>query len=160
MKRFIFSVCGTLLAGACWWSGVASASQGAGDLASQTHAIFAAKCAGCHSANLVKPRGRFGYVLDLARVAANPEMVVPSSPDESEIWELVRRGEMPPADAPTGPLSNEQKELIRAWIAAGAPANSPRSATPKPDTACRSGGASTTAKGELRQRVSLQEERR
>ena len=123
MKRFIFSVCCTLLAGVCWWPGVASASEGPGDLASQTRAIFAAKCAGCHGANLVKPRGRFGYVLDLARVAANPEMVVPSFPEESEIWELVRRGEMPPADAPTGPLSQEEKELIRAWIAAGAPAD-------------------------------------
>jgi hypothetical protein len=49
-------------------------------------------------------------------------MVVPSSAEESELWELVRSNEMPPADSPTGPLSPEQKETIRAWIAAGAPA--------------------------------------
>jgi hypothetical protein len=71
---------------------------------------------------LPKPKGRFGYVLDLARVAGNREMVVPFMPDESELWELVRRGEMPPVDSPSGPLTGEQKELIRAWIAAGAPA--------------------------------------
>src|SRR5262249_13935964 len=33
----------------------------------------------------------------------------------------VRRDEMPPADSPTGPLSPAQKDVIRAWIAAGAP---------------------------------------
>src|SRR5262249_12551585 len=54
----------------------------------------------------------------------NREMVVPSSPDESELWDLVRRGEMPPADALTGPLTAQQKGVIRAWIAAGAPAGS------------------------------------
>jgi hypothetical protein len=86
--------------------------------------VFSAKCAGCHGADLAKPKGRFGYVLNLARVAGNREMVVPSSPDESELWDLVRRGEMPPADAPTGPLTAQQKEVIRAWIAAGAPAGS------------------------------------
>jgi uncharacterized membrane protein len=49
-------------------------------------------------------------------------MVVPGAPDESELWELVRRGEMPPEDSPTGPLTGDQKKTIRAWIAAGAPA--------------------------------------
>ena len=49
-------------------------------------------------------------------------MVVPFAPKESELWELVSRGEMPPADSPTGALTSEQKELIRNWIAAGAPA--------------------------------------
>jgi len=91
------------------------------DIGSEVHAIFAAKCAGCHGSDLVKPRGRFGYVLDLKRVAANPEMVVPRHPEESELWELVRRDEMPPTDSPHGPLTQSQKETIRAWIEAGAP---------------------------------------
>jgi mono/diheme cytochrome c family protein/uncharacterized membrane protein len=83
--------------------------------------VLEAKCAGCHGPDLEKPRGRFGYVLDLERVAANPEMVVPSFPNESELWVLVQRNEMPPIDSPHGPLSAEQKETIRAWIASGAP---------------------------------------
>src|SRR5258705_9130695 len=112
MNRCILGICCILLGGVGCWPGWASAAESERDLASQTRSLFAAKCAGCHGANLAKPRGRFGYVLDLARVAANPEMVVPSFPDESEIWELVRREEMPPADAPTGPLSQEEKELI------------------------------------------------
>jgi uncharacterized membrane protein len=71
---------------------------------------------------LAKPKARFGHVLDLARVAANPGMVIPSFPDESEMWELVRLDDMPPEDSPTGPLSREEKEVIRSWIAAGAQA--------------------------------------
>jgi hypothetical protein len=70
---------------------------------------------------LAKPKGRFGYVLDLRRVADNPEMVIPGRPDESELWALVRHGDMPPADSPHGPLTATEKEVIRAWIAAGAP---------------------------------------
>jgi mono/diheme cytochrome c family protein len=92
------------------------------DLAAEVRAVFAAKCAGCHGPDLAKPKGRFGYVLDLARVASNREMVVPGSPSESELWELVRRGEMPPPDAPTGALTAPQKDVIQGWIAAGAPA--------------------------------------
>ena len=111
------------------------AAEKQGDLASQALAVFAAKCAGCHGPNLQKPRGRFGYVLDLARVASNREMIVPSSPEESELWDLVSRNEMPPSDSPTGPLSSDEKEVIRAWIAAGAPAraSSQASAAPTPE---------------------------
>ncbi len=109
----------------CVLVGVAIVATAAGDeprdLATEVRRVFAAKCAGCHGADLARPKGRFGYVLDLARVAANPEMVVPSRPAESELWVLVERGEMPPADARTGALTAQQKEVIRAWIAAGAP---------------------------------------
>ena len=104
------------------------------DLASEVRAVFASRCAGCHGPNLAKPRGRFGYVLDLKRVASNPEMVVPGSAGESELWELVRRGEMPPEDSPTGALTASQKEVIRSWIDAGAPA-----VTAAPETADSSG---------------------
>jgi mono/diheme cytochrome c family protein/uncharacterized membrane protein len=94
----------------------------AGDLPSGVRAVFAAKCAACHAPDLRNPKGRFGYVMDLARVASNREMIVPFVPEESELWELIRRGEMPPEGSPSGRLTSEQKETIRAWIAAGAPA--------------------------------------
>jgi hypothetical protein len=97
------------------------APSGQLDLASEVRDVFAAKCAGCHGSDLAKPKGRFGYVLDLARVASNPEMVVPFRPSESELWELLRHGEMPPADAPTGALTEQQKEVVRHWIDSGAP---------------------------------------
>ena len=90
------------------------------EIVAAVRGVFADKCSGCHGSDLVRPRGRFGYVLDLRRIAENPEMVIPSSPDESELWQLVKHGEMPPPDAPRGPLSEAQKNIIRAWIADGA----------------------------------------
>jgi uncharacterized membrane protein/mono/diheme cytochrome c family protein len=124
MNRIILGVCAALTPSLCFGPAAASSSAGQRNFASETRSIFAAKCAGCHGAALAKPKGRFGYVLDLARLAANPEMVIPSFPDESELWELVHRGEMPPEDSPTGPLSDAEKEVIRSWIGGGAPANS------------------------------------
>jgi mono/diheme cytochrome c family protein len=122
------------------WPVATSAADAQRDLGSAVLAVFSAKCAGCHGPNLAKPKGRFGYVLDLARVAGNPELVIPSSPQESELWEHVHRDEMPPADAPSGPLSPEQKEVIRAWIAAGAPkaasANASEIPTPEAEVSC------------------------
>jgi uncharacterized membrane protein/mono/diheme cytochrome c family protein len=91
------------------------------DLGAEVRAVFAAKCAACHGPDLAKPKGRFGYVLDLRKVAGNPEMVVPSSLDESELWGLVSRGEMPPPESASAPLTDAEKDTIRAWIAAGAP---------------------------------------
>jgi mono/diheme cytochrome c family protein len=122
--RFLFAL---LSVSACQPAPVRAADSTPGgprDWAAEVRAVFAAKCAGCHGPQLAKPRGRFGYVLDLARVANSREMVVPGRPSESELWELVRRGEMPPPDAPTGFLTASQKEVIQAWIAAGAPAQS------------------------------------
>jgi uncharacterized membrane protein len=57
-------------------------------------------------------------------------MVIPSRPDESELWQLVRHGEMPPPDAPSGALTATDKEAIRAWIEAGAPAEDGPPASP------------------------------
>src|SRR3954468_11728660 len=98
------------------WALFASAAAPAGDAAAEVRAVFSAKCAGCHGPSLAKPKGRFGYVLDLARVAGDPEKIIRGAPNESELWELVRRGEMPPEDSPAGPLTGDQKETIRAWI--------------------------------------------
>src|SRR3954447_22939546 len=100
-------------------SGTAAADDR--DVAAEVRAVFAARCAACHGSDLAKPKGRFGYVLDLPRVAGNPEMVVRSRPEESELWILVQHGEMPPDDSPAGRLTAEEKEVIRRWIADGAP---------------------------------------
>jgi uncharacterized membrane protein len=101
----------------------AEAAPGAGqDLAAEVRGIFEAKCARCHGPQLAKPRSGFGHVLDLRRLAADPDKVVPLRPDESGLWQQIDTGEMPPPNSPDGSLSALQKETIRAWIAAGAPA--------------------------------------
>src|SRR5258706_3617742 len=132
MSRIILSVCSALAVSVSCGPAAVLAAEGERNLASDALSVFSAKCAGCHGPNLARPKGRFGYVLDLAQVAANREMVVPSFPEESELWERVRRGEMPPKESPTGPLSSVEKEIIHAWIAAGAPTDPILSAAANP----------------------------
>jgi mono/diheme cytochrome c family protein len=102
-------------------------------LPSRVQALFTWKCAECHGAGLRKPKGKFGDVTNLRRVANDPRVMVPSDPDASKLWALVRDDEMPPEDARAGGLSAAEKETIRSWIAAGAPVEP--SAFPSPDAA-------------------------
>lgn len=83
-----------------------------------------AKCADCHGPQLRRPKGKFGYITDLARVAANAEYVIPGSPEESEFWLTIDAGEMPPDDADSGPLTAAEKDAIYTWIKLGAAAPS------------------------------------
>ena len=92
-------------------------------LADQVRAIFSAKCVKCHGADLERPKGKFGYVLDLARVAANPKMIVPGKPAQSELYQLVLHNEMPDPKGGIPPLTPAQKDIVKQWIEAGAPAN-------------------------------------
>jgi hypothetical protein len=65
--------------------------------------LLKAKCAGCHdwagSADGILGR------------------VKPGAPDESQIWQKVSTGNMPP----DGPLADADQALLKDWIAAGAP---------------------------------------
>ena len=91
------------------------------ELAKQVRAIFAAKCLDCHAADLPKPKGKFGYVLDLGRIAANPKMVVPGNLDKSELYQMIINNEMPGKKSGLV-LTPEEKDTIGRWIEAGAPA--------------------------------------
>ena len=94
-------------------------------LAAEVSRIFEAKCADCHGSHLPKPKGKFGYVLDLKRVAANPEFVVRGNPEKSELYVLVRNEEMPGEDTDVPPLTAEEKKTVEAWVLAGAPHDLP-----------------------------------
>jgi mono/diheme cytochrome c family protein len=108
-------------AGLGFWVGGAQSTPKVVNLAEEARGVFQAKCAGCHGPDLPKPKANFGYVLDLRRLAADREKVIPGRPAESELWALVEHDEMPPPDSPHGALTAVQKEAIRSWIASGAP---------------------------------------
>ena len=112
--------------------GAATAAEAEAHLAGRVRAVFVARCAACHGPDLPKPKGRFGYVTDLRRVADNPKLVVPSKPEESRLWELVEDGEMPPEESRVSALTAAEKGLIRDWIAAGAPVAGPPPAEAAP----------------------------
>ena len=90
-------------------------------LAGKVHEIFEAKCLDCHGPELPRPKGKFGYVLDLKRVAENPDYIEKGHPEKSELFKMVNNDEMPGEDANVPPLTKEEKEIVKQWIEAGAP---------------------------------------
>ena len=90
-------------------------------LTAEVRAIFEAKCLDCHGPELPRPKGKFGYVLDLKRVAANPKYVVPGHPEKSDLYDLVFHDDMPGEDANVPALTKDEKEKVRCWIEIGAP---------------------------------------
>jgi uncharacterized membrane protein/mono/diheme cytochrome c family protein len=84
--------------------------------------VFRAHCTECHGPDLARPKGEFGYVLDLDRVAANPDYVLAGQPDRSVLYrQLVAEDpdeRMPPPNAKrSGPLTAFEIEAVRLWIA-------------------------------------------
>ena len=92
--------------------------------------IFEAKCKQCHGPELPRPKGKFGYVLDLRRIADNPDYIRRGDPAKSDLYVMVRDDEMPGEDADVPALSMEEKETVRRWVEMGAPAD----AAAAPDT--------------------------
>ena len=114
-----------LLVAAAWVRGADVPKEDPVKLAQQVHDIFEAKCLDCHGPELPRPKGKFGYVLDLERVAANPDYIVPGKPDKSDLYGLVEDDEMPGEDANVPPLTPEEKAAVKRWIEIGAPAKLP-----------------------------------
>jgi mono/diheme cytochrome c family protein len=89
-------------------------------LPARVRSIFLAKCSECHGRGLSRPRAAL-YLHELGQLAANREWVVPHDPEKSYVWALIRDDDMPAKGAKAGPLNAQEKEIVHAWIAAGAP---------------------------------------
>jgi hypothetical protein len=87
-------------------------------LAGKAKAVLHTYCAGCHSQPGAS-KGGFDYVLDRDRLVARGQ-VVPGKADESPVLLRVQQGEMPPAKKPAPTAADV--EVLRRWIAQGAPA--------------------------------------
>jgi uncharacterized membrane protein/mono/diheme cytochrome c family protein len=108
------------------------------DLATDVAALVAERCAPCHSpahpdaASEPRALRKWAGATDLAAVIET--VVVPGTPDESDLYLSVELDEMPPADSASAPLTEEEKALIHAWITGGAPLPTPPAPEPT-DTA-------------------------
>jgi hypothetical protein len=108
------------------------------DLPFRVRSILVAKCSECHGRSLQRPRAAL-YLDDLGPLAARRDLVVPYDVEGSYLWHLIRNDDMPAKGAKAGPLSQEEKAIIRAWITAGAPvppalarqASQPQAAAPQ-----------------------------
>ncbi|MCE9609868.1 MAG: hypothetical protein K8R23_06625 [Chthoniobacter sp.] len=123
MRHFIRCLLPFLVVARMGWADEPSA-EGV-KLAGEVLEIFTAKCLDCHAADLPKPKGKFGYVLDLKRVAANPDYVTTGHPEKSDLYVMIRDGDMPGEDAKVPPMTKAEKETVRRWIELGAPEPAP-----------------------------------
>lgn len=110
-------------------------------LAGKVSEIFEAKCLDCHGPELPRPKGKFGYVLDLKRVAENPDYVERGHPDKSEIYKMVLHDDMPGEDANVPPLTPEEKDVVKRWIELGAPEAPQIAGDTTPSTAAKTAEA-------------------
>ena len=95
------------------------------ELAGQVQEVLVRRCASCHGSDVRRPKGGFGYVDDIRRVAE--DYVEATSLEEADLWYWIAEAEdrMPPSKSKTGPLTLEETGLIRWWIQAGAPTRMP-----------------------------------
>jgi uncharacterized membrane protein len=134
-----------VLAGSVCLQAAEDAAEGA-KFAAKVHDIFEAKCLDCHGPELPRPKGKFGYVLDLKRVADNADYIERGHPENSELYKMVLDDEMPGEDANVPPLTKDEKDIVKHWIEIGAP-EAPQVATE---------GAATTPKvGEAKPQMPL-----
>jgi hypothetical protein len=75
------------------------------------------RCVRCHGP--AERKGELDLALPpgIARGGENGKVVVPGKPEDSSLWQRVVADEMPEDE----PLPAEEKEVLRRWIAAGAP---------------------------------------
>lgn len=81
-------------------------------------------CAECHGGHRTKPKGDFGYVLDLKRLISEA-YVRPGSPRFSQLYTAMISTDpdehMPPLDSDATQPTEADIQVIHDWIAAGAP---------------------------------------
>src|SRR5579859_8116741 len=77
--------------------------------------LLARHCLGCH--NATDKKGGLNLSSAKTAIAGGESGVafVPGKPDESLLWEKVSQHEMPPKK----PLAEEEKQLLKRWIADG-----------------------------------------
>lgn len=101
-------------------------------LAAKVLVVFKEKCFSCHSpeakvdqdVEAKKGMKKLPCIHDLAQLRANSKWVVPGNPDKTLIYTQVQKDDMPPEDSDVKPLSDPQKQTIKQWVLAGAPAGS------------------------------------
>lgn len=89
----------------------------------RVYQIMQRHCVDCHGGHMKRPKGDFGYVLDLKRMAKNPDLVVPGAAMDSELYILmIEEPEflMPPPDSDVPPVPEADIALVKHWINLGA----------------------------------------
>lgn len=84
--------------------------------------LLAERCGRCHGEGSDDRKALRDWSLahDLASTAADPVLVVPGDAEASDLFLVCDDGDMPPADEPEAPLSQDELALLASWIDGGA----------------------------------------
>ena len=93
--------------------------------------ILARHCHGCHGAKQPQRNLDLRSIQSLVDGGLSGVIAVPGKPEQSYLYQMVRRGAMPPRGKPK--LSKPEVERIRAWIAGGMPAATKYTIPPRQD---------------------------
>jgi tetratricopeptide (TPR) repeat protein len=93
-------------------------------LAARAHALLKTYCYRCHGQDGAN-EGGLNYILDRDKLVSRKKLLL-GDPDRSRLFKRLTSADepMPPAEEKLRP-SSEDRRLLRAWIAAGAPAVGP-----------------------------------
>jgi len=97
----------------------ASESSAAPSYARELQPLLQAKCGRCHGEKDRKAALDLRTPSSMQRGGESGPVIVPGRPDQSALYLRIDAGEMPPD--PADALSAQQLDLIRRWLAAGAP---------------------------------------
>jgi uncharacterized membrane protein/mono/diheme cytochrome c family protein len=120
-----------------------SAPQDPIDLGSAVAELLESRCSKCHGPDTDEPKAvrHWPDATDLAATAANPDLISPGDPDDSDLFLSVSFEDMPPPDSEVTPLSTEELALLSSWIEAGAPMPKPVAPEPGGSIGVKSAGA-------------------
>ena len=80
--------------------------------------LFAAKCFRCHGPEVQKGELALNSKERLLKGGEGGEILVPGKPEDSRLYELVLKGEMP--NDKKNPFTAKETELLKRWIEGGA----------------------------------------
>ncbi len=81
--------------------------------------LFERSCSACHNAAAKTMGLQVTTYAALMAGSENGSIITPGHPETSKLWEMVGQGKMPA----TGPLPNDEQQLVQQWIAQGAAEN-------------------------------------
>ncbi|MCX7401241.1 MAG: PSD1 and planctomycete cytochrome C domain-containing protein [Planctomycetales bacterium] len=87
------------------------------DLNRDIRPLFRDYCVKCHGPLRQDAKLNLSVPVGIARGGEGGAVIVPGQPKDSRLWQLVEQDEMPKGT----PLSADEKDVLKRWIAAGAP---------------------------------------
>ncbi len=100
------------------WGVVAMGAEPVPSFEREIRPLFAAKCFRCHGSEVQKGELALHTRERIEKGGEGGEILVPGKPDDSRLYELVHKGEMP--SDKKNPFTEKETELLRRWIENGA----------------------------------------